>query len=291
MLTEPPSYGLDLVVVGGLTIDRFADGSSAPGGSAIHITRAAAPRGLRISVVTAVGPEAIAQRGLIELQRLAGASQVTAGAATTTFLHEEVAGGRQLTLERRGADLDRTAGVLGRGAFGGATAPAILFAPVAGEIEAQALGWWGDKPRRAAILQGWLRTIAPGLPVRPLPLDTMGPALTQALSRLDLVVASREDLLAEDNDPVTQLLAMRAALGDGPALVVTDGPNGLWLITDSSPVHIAVPWRVDVDATVGAGDILAAFMLALLADGHDPAAAAAGAMKIVAQELDSRKVG
>ena len=38
MLTDPP---LDLLVVGSLTIDRFADGSLAPGGSVLHATRSA----------------------------------------------------------------------------------------------------------------------------------------------------------------------------------------------------------------------------------------------------------
>ena len=58
---------LSLVVVGGLTVDRFPDGSSQAGGAVLHIARALAAGGLRVGIVTTAGPEAEAQAGLAEL--------------------------------------------------------------------------------------------------------------------------------------------------------------------------------------------------------------------------------
>jgi sugar/nucleoside kinase (ribokinase family) len=283
MLTNPPPNALDLLVVGALTIDRFADGSSAPGGSVMHIARAAAPRGLRLGLVTAAGPEPVAQSGVDELGRRAALVKVASGTATTTFRHLEAPAGRRLFIEGRGADPHFDAAAPGRSG-----ARAVLFAPVAGEINAQALHLRGAESRRAAILQGWLRTIEPGSEVRPLRLVAIAAALMRALSRLDLLVASREDLLAEADDPATQLLALRRATGTGPTLVVTDGANGLWLSTTSPPAHLHAPWRVDSPSTVGAGDILAAFMLASIADGKPAPTAAEQAMRIVAEVLEER---
>jgi sugar/nucleoside kinase (ribokinase family) len=286
MLSDPPPDVLDILVVGGLTIDRFADGSSAPGGSVLHIARAAAPRGLRLGVITTAGPEPTARSGVDELNRLAAFAEVGDGAATTTFRHSQTAAGRELHLVRRGADPR-----VGAGASDRPKARAILFAPVAGEVEPAALGRWGPEPFRAAILQGWLRTMDPGSLVLPVPLGSLDAQLIRALGRLDLLVASREDLVAEGDDPESQLLALRRAVSARPTLVVTDGANGMWLSTGSSSVQLAAPRQVDGVSTVGAGDILAAFMLASLVAAQPAVAAAHQAMRIVAEVLEGRKRG
>jgi sugar/nucleoside kinase (ribokinase family) len=89
--------------------------------------------------------------------------------------------------------------------------------------------------------------------------------MVQALRGFDLLVASREDLLAESAAPRQQLRSMRRTFGAGPVLVVTDGPEGAWIGVESSveaePSHIPVPRRVNDVPTVGSGDVLAAFML------------------------------
>src|SRR5688572_17348215 len=97
----PDSPPLDLVVLGGLTIDRFADGSSSPGGSVLHIARAAAPRGLRVGIVTHAGPEPEARAGLEELHHLATIVESSPQPATTSFRHQETPEGRQLWLGLR----------------------------------------------------------------------------------------------------------------------------------------------------------------------------------------------
>src|SRR4029453_13632251 len=136
--------------------------------------------------------------------------------------------------------------------------PAVLVAPIAGEISINELALLASVPFRAAILQGWLRTLEEGAEVRSLPLQALGAAATQALGRFHHLVASREDLLAESRDAREQLNALRRVFGDGPALVVTAGADGLWLDDRTATHHLPVPRLVDAASTVGAGDVLAA---------------------------------
>jgi sugar/nucleoside kinase (ribokinase family) len=171
---------------------------------------------------------------------------------------------------------------------------AVLYAPVADEIPLDALALWADR-ERAAILQGWLRSMDEGAEVRPLALGGLRPELVEALAQFDLLVASREDLLAEADAPVDQLAALRRVFGPSPALVVTDGADGMWLdmaLVGAYPGlrrHLAVPWRVEAASTVGAGDILAAFLAMLpretpTSNDHR----AEDAMRVVAEVLEQR---
>src|SRR5688500_1537504 len=221
MVTDSRPDALDVVVVGGLTVDRFADGSSAPGGSVLHIARAAARRDLRVGVVTAAGPEAEAAAGIAELARLTARCDVAARPDTATFLHRELEGGRMLKLERHGGPVRLSA--RDREQF---HADAVLYAPVAGEIDADALRIWDESVPRGAILQGWLRTSGADGAVSPLALASLDEALRDALGRVDLLVASSEDLSAEAAAPYAQLTALRLAMGRTPVLVVTDGTDG-----------------------------------------------------------------
>jgi sugar/nucleoside kinase (ribokinase family) len=272
----------DLLVIGGLTVDRFADGSSAPGGSVLHIARAAAPRGMRVAVVTVAGPEPEARAGLEELRRLAAWVDATKANATATFVHRDSAQGRRLWLER-------PSGLIRIPPLERGTARAILVAPIAGEIAANGLADLDPAPTRGSILQGFLRSTSADDEVQPLPLSALHPGIVAALTEFDLLVASREDLAGEAAEPEEQLMALRGRVGSKPALVVTDGVRGVW--TDKGPAP--VPRRVDGVASVGAGDILAAFMLC----GDWPRPAPAGfvrqraeeAMRAVAEVLDGRR--
>jgi sugar/nucleoside kinase (ribokinase family) len=291
MTPDTPTH--DLLVVGGLTVDRFPDGSSRPGGSVVHIARAAATRDLRIAIVTAAGPEPAALAGVDELRRSAGFVEAGVIPATTAYRHQESTEGRRLWLDHAGAQVVFTADVAER-----IRSQAVLYAPVAEEVAVEALMVSDAAPTRGATLQGWLRTADPSGEVRPRPLSELAPALVEALSRLDLLVASREDLLADADDPRSQLGSMRLVFGPQPALIVTDGLEGLWLDVEQSdaapePQHLPVPWRVDEVSTVGAGDILAGFMLVPDADtaaGHLTRKAAA-AMRVVAEVLEERRRG
>jgi sugar/nucleoside kinase (ribokinase family) len=241
----------DLLVIGALTIDRFTDGSSSPGGSVMHIARAAAARGLRMAVITVAGPESEARAGLDELRRLAARLELTAADATATFIHQDAPGARRLWLVQAGGSIRLPD--LGRD-----TAQAILLAPIADEVAHEDLARLGPGPVRAAILQGYLRSVAADGAVRPLPLSALDPRLVTALSQFDLLVASREDLLGEATEPSDQLASLRRLVGRGPALVVTDGVRGVWTERE----HLPAPRVVAGVPSVGAGDMFAAFMLA-----------------------------
>ncbi len=285
MLIQSRSGPLDLLVVGGLTVDRFADGSSAPGGSVLHAIRAAAERRLRIGVVTAAGPEPEAQAGLAELHRLAAGLEVATHMATWTFRHRDSIDGRRLWLEQRGGPV-----AWAGGAPDGRRTRAILYAPVADEVDVAALNSWEEVRARSAILQGWLRSTGEDGEVLQRPLLALDDRLCEALGRLDLVVASREDLSAEGDAPSDQLAALRVTLGARPALVVTDGADGLWLDVGGDREHLPVVWLVEDVPTVGAGDVLATFLTMGAADPPGGwHAHAERAMRVVAEVLDGRK--
>jgi sugar/nucleoside kinase (ribokinase family) len=288
MKTRPPSPILDLLVVGGLTVDRFADGSSAPGGSVLHVARAIARRGLRVGIITVAGPEPEAQAGVRELCELARHVEVQRHETTFTFRHEESSEGRRLWLERLGGEITFEAAARDR-----ITTNAILYAPVADEVSADALlPWEGAWMNRGAALQGWLRSTEASAEVEALTVDHLSPELTDALAKLDVLVASREDLRAEATAPADQLMAMRDAVGRHPVLVVTDAADGLWL--DVPGVHrerdlrehFAVPRTIVGTQTVGAGDILAAFLT--IGPIRDSYRNAETAMVMVAEELELR---
>jgi len=256
----PDSPELDLLVVGALTIDRLADGTAAAGGSVLHICRATAPRGLRVGVVTGAGPEPEAVAALAELRELAALVDWSEQPATISFRHRDAPEGRRLWLGRRGDPVAPSSDTRDQ-----VTAGALLFAPVAGEVPAELLTWDAGQ-RRAAILQGWLRSLEEGEEIQPLPLAAVPEPVTDALRDFDLLVASREDLLAEGADPRVQLEALRGAVGSGPTLVVTDGPGGAWIDVPPAtgggdPIHVAVPRRLEGVSSVGAGDVLTAFVL------------------------------
>ena len=278
MIAAPP----DLLVIGGLTIDRFADGSSAPGGSVLHIARAAAQRGIRAAVITVAGAEHDARAGMQKLRSLAASVESTPAKTTATFMHRESSEGRRLWLERGGAQIRLAKAHL-------LEAPrAILLAPVADEVATEEIAHIPTGPIRGAILQGFLRSTGPDGEVRQLPLSGLAPGLVAALCRFDLLVASREDLAGEAAEPPDQLAALRRAMGPHPALVVTDGVNGAWI----EDQHLPSPRVVEGVSSVGAGDIFAACMLA----GPWPRPTAAGflrervqaAMLAVAEILEQR---
>jgi sugar/nucleoside kinase (ribokinase family) len=298
MTSEAPRDGLlDLLVIGGLTIDRFAGEQVAPGGSVLHATRAAAHAGLRTAIVTAAGEEPTAAAGIDELQRLAAHVEVQPAGETIRFRHRESPAGRRLWLENGGGAID-----LDHDAAGRIRTRAVLFAPVASEVGPGILRrahelWSPGTWTHGAILQGWLRRASHGREVVPLTPSELSDDLVGALARLQVLVASREDLLAADALPARQLAVLRARVGDGPVLVVTDGPEGVWMDDGASSLrHLPAPWRVEGVPMVGAGDAFAALFVAGLASKPagfpaDLDALAMRAMRDVAELLAARRSG
>jgi sugar/nucleoside kinase (ribokinase family) len=249
-MPEPRLTAVDLLVVGGLTIDRFPDGTSVAGGSVLHAARAAAGAGFRVGVIATAGPEPEAAEALAELRR-AGSVQVHAVERSIGFEHGSADGARQLRFLGSGASLSA--------APAGVRARVALFAPVAGELGPELGGQRDGALVRGAILQGWLRRLVPGELVTSQRIADLDAPTVEVLSGMDVLIASREDLAADGDHPAAQLDALRSALGPRPVLAVTDSVDGVWLDAQDR-WHVPLARRVDAPS-VGAGDMFAALLV------------------------------
>jgi sugar/nucleoside kinase (ribokinase family) len=276
-----------ILIVGGLTIDEFADGRRAPGGSVIYAGLAAVAAGADVTTFTVTGPEPEAASGL---ERLASFGPLVAAAApaTTTYGHAEVEGRRVLALVAAGGrvTVDRGAAPL--------RPDVVLFAPIADELAPDTVTDICDATRppvTAFLIQGWLRRLDVGQPVRPAGLDDVAADAWRAFGAGTLVVVSTEDLADGADDPFAQAAALRVRLGPRPILVVTLGPEG-YLLDDprADRITATVPRRVVSGApTVGAGDTFGVVMALRLAAGADSAAAADAGTDAVIALLESRR--
>lgn len=276
-----------LLIVGGLTIDRFADGSRAPGGSVLHAGLAAVAEGAQITTLTVAGDEPEATAGLERLATM-GELHRQQSRRTTTYAHAEVDGTRVLTLECASGAIDPSL-VHGLGPY-----DVALFAPIAGELPADAVAALRSavRPRATAFLiQGWLRRLSTGRTVGALAIDEVSPDLWEAFSSADAVVVSTEDLAADPGSPFQQATAVRERLGPDPVLVLTLGAEGYLLddpaadrVVASMPRHV-----VEGVPAVGAGDTFGAALAIRLARGEEPSSAAEGATERVIAVLESRR--
>lgn len=277
----------ELLIVGGLTIDRFADGTSAPGGSVLHAGLAAAAEGVRPRLLTVAGDESEARDGLARLARLGGVVR-QATPSTIRYRHEERDGRRVLVYEAAAAALDPSAQVPA-----GRRPTVALMAPVADELPPAAVRALTDRLQPAStvlLIQGWLRRLEVGQPVLPLPLDAVASGLWELCAMADAVVVSTEDLAEAPQDPFAQAAALRASTGPSPVIVVTLGPEG-YLLDDPAQDRVlaSVPRRVVRGVpTVGAGDTFGAALALHLSRGIGATRAAAAATDRVIHTLESR---
>lgn len=274
----------ELLIVGGLTLDRFADGTTAPGGSVIHSGRAAVADGSRPSFLTVAGEEPEAALG-VEGLRAMGEVTLRGSGRTTTFAHAESKGRRVLTLEARSDPI--------AGPFAGDAPDVALLAPIADELPAAAVVELRSalRPRVSiCLIQGWLRRLAVGEPVHPLPLDEVAPDLWAAFADADAIVVSTEDLAEAPQDPFAQAAAVRRCIGPRPLLVLTLGAEG-YLLDDPAidRVTASVPRRIVAGVPmVGAGDTFGAILALGLGRGAPPSDAADAATEGVIRMLESR---
>jgi sugar/nucleoside kinase (ribokinase family) len=277
----------ELLIVGGLTVDRFADGHSAAGGSVFHCGLAAVAEGVRPAFLTVAGDEPEATAGLGRLAEF-GDLVVQPAARTTTYRHDESSGRRILVYEAAGASIRPES------ARGLSSPRVALVAPIADELPAASVNAIvaGLRPAGTVLLiQGWLRRLALGEPVRPKPLDAVDTASWAAFAAADAVVVSTEDLAESQQDPFAQATALRGRLGVGPILVLTLGTEGFLLDDpDADRIVAAVPRRVvDGVPSVGAGDTFGAALAIHLSRGEDPVTAANAASDRVIRTLEARR--
>ena len=273
---DPPS--VDLLVVAGMTVDTFADGSRAAGGAARYSVEAAVADGLRVALHTVAGPE---QEVAAELERFADSVAVIRDPAASSirFEHHGTHDARRLRLTARTDPIAPP--VPGRLP----TAGAVLFAPVAGEISDGALGV-DTAPLRAAGLQGWLRVTDADGWVSRRQLSTLQAGTADALRRMDLLLASVDELRGSSGPEGVG--ALRAWAGLGPELVVTAGVAGAWLDDGHAPVvHLPAAVVTGRD-TIGAGDAFAAILAGRRGSGMDLREAAAHAIGATARYLAAR---
>jgi sugar/nucleoside kinase (ribokinase family) len=276
----------ELLIVGGLTVDRFVDGTSAPGGSVLHSGRAAVAQGVRPAILTVAGDEPEAQDGLEQLRAFADVV-AQPSPSTTTYGHEEEAGRRVLVLEAVSAPIEEPPATV--------EPPAVaLLGPIASELTASTITALESTIRARCtvmLIQGWLRHLAIGEPVRPLPLDRVAVELWTAFGSADAIVVSTEDLAEAPEDPFAQAAAVRAKIGTGPVLVLTLGAEGYLLDDPSTDRLIAsVPRRVvEGVPMVGAGDTFGAALAIHLARANDPIRAADAATEAVIRMLEARR--
>lgn len=272
----PPS--VDLLVVGGMTVDVFADGSRAAGGAARYAVEGAVADGLRVALLTISGPGPDVAS---ELERLAGVAVVSGQSAASSirFEHHGDHESRRLRLTAHTEPI--TAPEPGRLP----AATAVLFAPVAGEVGAEVISRMAA-PLRAAGLQGWLRQTDVEGWVSPRPLAAISADVADALRDLDLLVVSHLDLGIED--PQAGLAALRGWAGSKPELVVTAGVEGAWL-DDGHFAFSHVPAEAVRDrSTIGAGDAFVAVLAARRATGMALADATTLAAAATARYLTGR---
>jgi len=277
----------ELLIVGGLTIDRFTDGQSAPGGSVLHAGLAAVQEGAAVTFLTVAGDEPEAVEGLARLATL-GTLIHQPSATTTTYRHDESKGRRVLMYDAATAHIEPPIA-------GGIEPPQVaLLAPIADELPAAAVDMLRAALRPACtvlLIQGWLRRLELGSPVRPLPLDVVAPELWATFSRADAIVVSTEDLAEAPEDPFAQAAALRARLGPVPVLVLTLGTEGYLLDDPAADRLVATMPRVVVEGvpTVGAGDTFGAALAVHLSRGNNVTAAARAATERVIHVLDARR--
>lgn len=276
-----------LLIVGGLTVDRFPGGTQAPGGSVLHAGLAAAAEGADPTFLTAAGEEPAARIGLDRLAGL-GSVHLQASPTTTTYRHEEADARRVLVYEAAAVPIQAPeSGVLG-------SSEVALFAPIAGEIGPEVVtAIRRDTAASITVLliQGWLRRLRLGRPVTPLALGELPGPVWETFAAADAIVVSTEDLAEEAGDPFVQAVALRARLGRRPILVLTLGAQG-YLLDDPGADRLvaSVPRRVvEGVPTVGAGDTFGAVLAIHLARSDTPADAAEAATERVIAILEARR--
>jgi sugar/nucleoside kinase (ribokinase family) len=276
-----------LLIVGGLTIDRFPDGTRAPGGSVLHAGLAAAAEGAELTILTVAGeePEAIAG-----LERLRGFGSVRRqrSPSTTRYRHEEVDGRRVLVYEAASGPIEVDE-IPELPAF-----DVVLVAPIANELPAGSISRIRDAaaaPLTVLLVQGWLRQLEVGMPAVPMRLDELPAARWDEFGGADAIVVSTEDFAGEPADPFAQAAGLRSHVGPHPILVLTLATDG-YLLDDPAADRVvaSVPRRiVEGVPAVGAGDTFGAALAIHLARGDLPAAAAQAATERVIAVLESRR--
>ncbi len=236
---------VDYLVVGHVAHDLTPDGWRL-GGTAAYSALTAQALGLRVGIVTALGPEtSLAQLGDIPVVALESPN-------STIFENIYTKQGRVQYLRAQATRLD----------FGYVPevwrqAPIIHLGPIANEMDASLPE--GFSPTLLGLTpQGWMRQWDSECRV------SRGEwhDADIALSRAGAVVISREDVNGDDE--LIEHMAQHTKV-----LVVTESAAGAVLYWNGDRRRFRAPKVTEVDAT-GAGDVFAAAFFYRLLNTHDP---------------------
>ncbi|MBI4770716.1 MAG: ribokinase [Chloroflexi bacterium] len=236
---------VDYLVIGHITQDLTPAGPT-PGGTAAYAALAARALGLRVGIVTSLGPGAV-------LGDLSGFPTANLPApASTTFRNQYTPAGRVQHLCNLALPLDYSAIPAEW-----RSAPIVHLGPVAREVDPALAGRF---PRALVGLtpQGWLREWEPSGLVRRAPWPQAEKALRQAAA----TVLSIEDV---QGDEITVEDYAHAC----PVTVVTEGELGARVYWNTHVRRFSGPTVTAVDST-GAGDVFAAAFFARLHQTRDP---------------------
>src|SRR5256712_4965532 len=246
----------DLVTIGHTARDEFeGDPEWRIGGTATYAAAAAARLGVRVAVLTGVGPKERDRVGA-RCKELGIELHALESAVTTTFSFRYVDGRRHLRLKARA-----------KGIGGDATPAAlretrsVVLASIAHEIERSVFDLYGGVPRVLAA-QGYLRSWDADGTVR----RREGDEAHDVLSRVNVAVVSEEDIEGD--------LDLARGWARTAPVIVTIAERGAIVLRGGREVEVGgFPADKVVDQT-GAGDAFCAGLALALADGDDLEAAA-----------------
>jgi sugar/nucleoside kinase (ribokinase family) len=233
---------VDVVVVGHVTLDQTPRGTR-PGGAAYYAAITAHRQGLRVGLLTSLGPDFPREA----LPREISVVDVPSS-RTTTF---RIGPGR-IADGRRGREL----AILGRAAdLEAAALPAewqdvglAALCPVAGEVD-PALAAAFPEASIVALPQGWMRQRGAGGVVSPQPWEDAD----LVLPHVQAVVVSAEDIEPFQKEALEWF--QRVPLG-----AVTRGADGAILFVNGDRYGVEPDVAVEKDDT-GAGDVFATTLL------------------------------
>lgn len=258
-MTPEQATAPEYVVVGHCALDLQPDGSFLPGGTVLYSAITAARMGMRVAVLTAGDPAALAPA--LAPFRDAFAIHILPTPATTTFENIPTPEGRKQWLHGwSGPILPSDLPEAWR------TARVLHLGPIAAELPpmawADALGATVNASWTLATPQGWLRRW--GTLPSPVRHETL--TLPDALlDRLSAMVISVEEI---DVAEAAVRRVARQGLG-----AITYGPRGVDILRGDATAHIPT-FDVVVRDETGAGDVFAAAWAVQLARGESAEAAA-----------------
>jgi sugar/nucleoside kinase (ribokinase family) len=143
-------------------------------------------------------------------------------------------------------------------------------------------------------LGGWLPAVRADVRVvldpGPLVGDIPAAILDAALRRTDVLTLNAREtaVLAGTSDRAAAAAALLPRLAADALLVLRDGPGGCWLASvGAEPVHVDAVAVADVRDTTGAGDVHTGALIAHLAAGDPPLAAATAANTAAARHVSA----